>query len=241
MRKISLIFVLLTILSVFASAQRIGTLRGRIFNANDKTVLPGANVWVEVNGSKIGASSDVHGYFTIKPLNPGTYTVYITYMGFENVTIHKVNVVADKLNFMRDIYLEEKGIVIDGKVATIVSNKRRLIDPEDPSRMSFIKDEIDVIPDSRDIISLVASVSPEIYVSEDRKRIHFRGSRNGTVAFIVDGIRMRGNEANIPGGAIGSMTVYTGGVPAKYGDFTGGVVVIETMTYSDYLNLRSIE
>jgi len=241
MRKISLIFILLTILSVFASAQRIGTLRGRIFNANDNIALPGANVWVEVNGSKIGASSDVYGYFTIKPLNPGIYTVYISYMGFEDVTIKKVNVIADKLNLMRDIYLEEKGIVIDGKVATIVSNKRRLIDPEDPSRISFIKEEIDIIPDSRDMISLVASVSPEIYVSEDRKRIHFRGSRNGTVAFIVDGIRMRGNEANIPGGSIGSMTVYTGGVPAKYGDFTGGVVVIETMTYSDYLNLRSME
>jgi len=34
---------------------------------------------------------------------------------------------------------------------------------------------------------------------------------------------------------IGNMTVYTGGVPAKYGDFTGGVVVIESKSYSDYV------
>ncbi len=238
MRKISLIFVLLTLLSVFASAQRIGTLRGRIFNANDNTTLPGANVWVEVNGHMIGASSDADGFFTIKPLNPGMYTLHITYMGFEDVTITQVSVVADKLNLMRDIYLKEKGIIIDGKIATIVANERRLIDVEDPSRMSFIKEDIEMVPDSRDVMSLIDAVSSEIYVSEDRKRVHFRGSRDGTVAFIVDGIRMRNNEANIPGGAIGSMTVYTGGVPAKYGDFTGGVVIIETMTYSDYLSLR---
>ncbi len=238
MRKINLLFVLFSLISVFSSAQSVGTLRGRIFNANDKTTLPGANVWVEVNGNKIGASSDVNGYFTIKPLNPGIYTLHISYMGFEDVSITNVNVVADNLNQMKDIYLREKGIDIGGKVVTIIPDERRLIDPESPSRMKFIKEDIDMIPDSRDIISLIATVSPDVYVSEDRKNIHFRGARNGTVAFIVDGIRMRGNEANIPGGAIGSMTVYTGGIPARYGDFTGGVVVIETMTYSDYLNLH---
>jgi len=230
---------MLTFLSLFVSAQSVGALRGRIFNANDSNTLPGANVWVEVNGIKTGASSDVHGFFTIKPLNPGIYTLHISYMGFEDVSITNVNVVADQLNQMKDIYLHEKGIMIGGEPATIVPDTRRLINPESPSRMSFIKEDIDMIPDARDIGSLIASVAPDVYVSEDRKKIHFRGARDGTTAIIVDGIRMRGNEANIPGGAIGSMTVYRGGIPARYGDFTGGVVVIETMAYSDFLAMRS--
>ena len=240
MRKISLIFVLLTILSVFTSAQRIGTLRGRIFNANDNKTLPGANVWVEVNGSKVGASSDVEGFFTIKPLNPGVYTLHISFMGFEDVAITNVNVVADKLNQMKDIYLNEKGMMVKGGTVTIRPDDRNLIDPEGPSRISLLKGDIDIIPE-HDIGSYVASASSDIYVSDDRKRIHFRGSRDGTVAFFVNGIRMNSDEVNVPTGAISSMTVYRGGVPAKYGDFTGGVVVIETMTYSDYLSLRSVE
>jgi hypothetical protein len=239
MRKISLTLVLILLFTGFSVAQNTGTLRGRIFNANDNTTLPGANVWVMVNGSKVGASSDKDGFFTIKPLNPGIYTVHISYMGYENVSITNVNVVADNLNQMKDIYLKEEGIMIGGKPVIITPNERRLINPESPSRMTLIKDDIDMIPDKRDIVSLVASAAPDIYVSEDRKRIHFRGARHGTTAFIVDGIRYRVNEVNVPGGAIASMTVYRGGVPAKYGDFTGGVVVIETMTYSDYVNMRA--
>lgn len=40
-------------------------------------------------------------------------------------------------------------------------------------------------------------------------------------------------EIGIPGLAIGAMKVYTGGVPAKYGDVNGGVIVVETKSYFD--------
>ena len=29
------------------------------------------------------------------------------------------------------------------------------------------------------------------------------------------------------------MSVYTGGLPARYGDVTGGVIVVETKTYGE--------
>ena len=45
-----------------------------------------------------------------------------------------------------------------------------------------------------------------------------------------------GGDANIPGLAIGSVKVYTGGVPARYGDFTGGCIVIETQSYFNWLS-----
>jgi hypothetical protein len=38
-----------------------------------------------------------------------------------------------------------------------------------------------------------------------------------------------------PSMAIGSIMVYTGGVPSKYGDYSGGVVVVETMSYFDWV------
>jgi hypothetical protein len=34
------------------------------------------------------------------------------------------------------------------------------------------------------------------------------------------------------------MTVYAGGIPARYGDFTGGVIVVETMGYFDWLKMQ---
>jgi len=38
---------------------------------------------------------------------------------------------------------------------------------------------------------------------------------------------------NIPGTSIGGVSVYAGGVPAKYGDTTGGVIIMETKSYFD--------
>jgi hypothetical protein len=40
-------------------------------------------------------------------------------------------------------------------------------------------------------------------------------------------------DIGIPGQAIGSLKVYTGGVPARYGDLSGGVIVVETKSYFD--------
>ena len=40
-------------------------------------------------------------------------------------------------------------------------------------------------------------------------------------------------EIGIPGLAVGSIKVYTGGIPSNYGDVTGGVIVVETTSYFD--------
>jgi len=51
----------------------------------------------------------------------------------------------------------------------------------------------------------------------------------------VDGIKIQGGNMSVPGRGVGSVSLYTGGVPAAYGDFTGGVIIIETKSYSDWL------
>lgn len=53
-----------------------------------------------------------------------------------------------------------------------------------------------------------------------------RGGRSDANAFYIDGIRVR--ESQIPNSTIGSVTVISGGIPANYGDVTGGVFLIET-------------
>jgi hypothetical protein len=51
----------------------------------------------------------------------------------------------------------------------------------------------------------------------------------------IDGVKVVAGEVpNVPSTAIQNLTVYTGGIPAKYGDMTGGVVVIETKGYMDF-------
>ena len=51
--------------------------------------------------------------------------------------------------------------------------------------------------------------------------------------YFLDGMKITGSLPSVPSAGIARMDVYTGGVPAKYGDFTGGVVVIETKSYNE--------
>lgn len=77
-------------------------------------------------------------------------------------------------------------------------------------------------------IAVVAATTPGVFQSDDRSDdLFIRGSRVGSTVYIIDGQKVRGNP-NLPLNAISQMQVVMSGVPAEYGDFTGGAVVIET-------------
>ncbi len=67
--------------------------------------------------------------------------------------------------------------------------------------------------------------------------LNFRGSRSDAVNYYIDGIKVIGNP-KIPQSAINQLTVYTGGLPANYGDVTGGIISIETKSSKSYASER---
>jgi outer membrane receptor protein involved in Fe transport len=96
---------------------------------------------------------------------------------------------------------------------------------------ALTSEEIERSPDKFNIKNLVTSMSPDVKVSEDGE-LMFRGARKGDMVYMMDG--MKSNEVStVPSCAIGRVMVYTGGLPAKYGDTLGGVVVMETKGYFD--------
>ena len=54
-----------------------------------------------------------------------------------------------------------------------------------------------------------------------------RGSRENATAYYVDGIKVRG-AIGVPTSGIEQITVVTGGLPAQYGDATGGIIAVTT-------------
>ena len=69
--------------------------------------------------------------------------------------------------------------------------------------------------------------------------LFFRGSRSENMCYFVDGVKLGARLSGVPNDAISSMSVYTGGLPARYGDVTGGVVAIETKSYFDLYQQRN--
>lgn len=231
MRKI-VILITMMCLSALMFAQNPGEIKGKIIDAKTKELLTGATIYVDYMGEKIATFADKDGRFTIKPLNPGTYNVYVVFLGYDTVFYPNIKVNSDKMTFLEDTYLEEskKGVVLDG--FTIKGVK-----PIDPTSIKIIDaGALGAMPDGKNISTSLRNNFSDISVSDDGEEIYFRGSRNGDAVYYVDGVKSRDSDPHVPGCAIGSMAVYTGGVPANYGDFTGGVVVIETKSYYSWLN-----
>ena len=60
-----------------------GTISGSINDANNGDPLLGANVIIKETSQ--GASTDTDGHFTISRVNPGNYTLIVTYIGYQTL------------------------------------------------------------------------------------------------------------------------------------------------------------
>ncbi len=231
MKKLLFISIIL-ILSANIIFSQSGSLKGKIFD-EDNNPMPFAHVYVEIAGSKVGDVTDIDGNYFIKAINPGLCDIKITSTGYPNLTILGVYVKPEGITFVANQKMD-KG---DGVMLTeiVVTGGKRLIDPGDPSAMTTLGAELEKMPDSRNLPKMLTTLSSSIKVSDDGNDIIIRGSRPGSSSYFVDGVKVD-NLSSVPGTGIASLTVYTGGIPAKYGDITGGVVIIESKTYFDFLN-----
>jgi len=220
LRKIYLIATLV-LTSSLAMAQT-GSLKGVITDAMSGESIPFANLIAEKNGSQIaGTTTDFDGNFTIKPLEPGTYTIKATFVGYGTVEVTGVIVSANKITF-QDLKLQQ-GVAI-GEVK-VIAYKKPLLDQDNLSGETKTAEEIVALP-TRSIASVAASTAG-IYQQDEGDAVNVRGSRSDATEYYVDGIKVRGSMG-VPTSGIEQITVITGGVPAQYGDATGGIISITT-------------
>ncbi len=225
----NLLLGLLILLGANAFAQsNTGEIKGTVTSDLDEPI-PFAKVTVKVGEKIIGATTDFDGKFTIKPLDAGTYNVTVSAIMLEDQTINGVAVDPDKITFLNDIKLTSEAVVIEWE--------EPLIDPEDTKIETIRADQIAALPVRMDLAKIAQTLSSEISTTDDGE-IYFRGARNGDVVYFIDGVKVTGNKPALPSASINAMRVYTGGVPAKYGDTMGGVIMVETKSYFDLYNKR---
>jgi hypothetical protein len=206
-----------------------GEIKGKVFDDADKQPLPGVTVWVDQMGKKINGVSDINGKFTIKPLDPGTYIINYSFINKQKVT-QTIEVKPNMIAFAKDVYLG------DSTLPEVTINGNKLIDAEQTSLTYIPAKELKNNPNIRNIGKMIGTYQSDIKVSEDGKDAYVRGARADAIIYFVDGVKITGTVPKLPGAAINSMSIYTGGVPAKYGDMMGGVIAIETKSYFQLYN-----
>lgn len=218
-------------------SQTSGSIKGKVTDKKAGTTIPFASVYIELGGQKSGVATNADGEFHLKALPSGTYDLHVTCMGYSEYILTGVKVLPGRPTFLSDIPLSEASIVIGGKDGvTVISDRyvKKLIDPLDPIQKDLPAEDIEKMAGNRSIKDLARVVSPEVQIPDNGEGVIIRGARSGSSQYIIDGVKTE-NAPVVSVFAIKNFSVYTGGVPAPYGDLTGGVIIIETKSYFDFV------
>ena len=75
-----------------AQAQETGSVTGTVVDAQNGETLPGANV--SIVGTQRGTATNANGQYTIQNVQPGTYSLRASFVGFQAQVVEQVEVAA---------------------------------------------------------------------------------------------------------------------------------------------------
>lgn len=211
------------------NSQNVGELKGTITDASSGTTIPGASVSYSRNGMLFGAVTDSSGVYALKPLEPGNYDFVFSFLGYNRIELKEVYVSAGTITW-RDVKLSSDNSL---PPVIIIVDREPLI-RRDETLTGFKLLPADIKYSAERDIKELAMRSSAVYQKREGGALNIRGGRDNATQFIVDGMKMIG-DFSLPKAAIKEMFVITGGIPAMYGDVTGGIVVIVTKSYADYV------
>jgi hypothetical protein len=204
-------------------AANVGKIVGRITDLESGKPLIGANVIIE--DIYQGSTTDESGDFSILNVHPGSYTISISYIGYEIVSQVGLKVNSDKTTHIDKALKKE---VIKGSIVTVIA-EAPLIDKSNTASKHIVTSEMiakQPIQDIRDVLETQAGIFQNT----------FRGDSRAQSVFFINGISTNSGlfSDNFTGfnlSAIQEISVMTGGYSAEYGEARAAVVnVVEKMT-----------
>jgi hypothetical protein len=217
-------------MSVSSFAQEIA---GTVLD-NKKQPMINAAIQVFQGGIlKGGVVTDYDGNYVVKPLDPGYYDVVMLYPSFDSFVVKGVIVSGGaRTTVNATMRLSETGKVLKGVVIT--AYQKPIVDKDKPGAVILTRKEIQTIPtmETKDLVGL----TPALYQSQRGKDVSIGGARTSGTLYIIDGVQVQGQAGvNMSQNSVDQLEVITSGIPAKYGDVSGGVVSITSRGMSQKL------
>ena len=255
---ISLITLLLT-LSVFSQEQSDldkirqrqnqlgGTLSGKIVDQKSGDDIIGANIYIV--DTKLGASTDIDGKFIIKRIPEGKYIVRVSFLGYETKSISDVEIKLNEITSLNVSISEDQGIqqqevvvsasVIKSGEGAILAERKKASSIGDGISSEQMKKAPDAT--SGDALKRVTGVS-----IVDNKFIFVRGVTDRYNQTTLNGASVPSTSVDkksfsfdmLPSNLLDNMNVAKTASPDLPGDFTGGLVQINTLDVPERLSVK---
>jgi len=198
-------------------AQTTGKIAGRVIDKETKEPLIGANVFIE--GSSVGAATDLNGEFFIINIPPGNYLLNIQMIGYVKFQARDLRVSVNRTSY---INAELTPTVLEGETIIVQAKKITTKKDQTSSVRNVSSRQIEMLPveDIGSVVNLQAGVVNG----------HFRGGRSNEVSFMIDGIQVievfggENSAVNIEKEVVDELEVITGTFNAEYGRAMSGVV-----------------
>jgi hypothetical protein len=199
-----------------------GSIMGQVTDPETKEPIEFATVVLNCQGVEKVYVTDVKGYYYASNIPAGTYTITASYIG-KTMQLPPISIGSDETRQV-DIAMGSSinlgGITYVGK-----KSEKPLLNIFDPTAQTLNKKDLEDAP-----ILNVKQIPALMNLQEVDGNYYVRGSREGGLAWYIDGCKIMG-DPNIPVSGVQIFRTYANFIPAKYGDTTGGVVAIETRNW----------
>ncbi len=237
--NLKFLLILFTLLSVQSFAQGKGSLSGILKDESTNETLIGANVLVV--GSSLGASTDLDGYYIVKGIPAGKYTVKFSFISYQSITVENVRIESGeetKINIALKPVSTEIGEVVvtaelikstEGALLNIQKNSSNIVDGLSAELIGKNNSS-----DGTDILTRMTGVT----VSEG-KYAFVRGIGDRYNNTMLNGANLPSTDPEkksfsydiFPASLIENVLTSKTFTPDKPADFSGGLVEINTIEF----------
>ncbi len=188
----------------------------------------GAVVMIVAGGPRLGGSTDLDGNFTFHSLTPGSYDIQAQMLSYKKYIKTGIPVSAGQTS-----YTTFPMQIIDCDSCENVVTITATVSPVDPTFSTVQSINATQVKhmavDRSNVVDMVTGTNSQVSEGKGGQLV-MRGAREGASNIYVDGEQMYGT-AGVCGESIEQVTVLSGGIPASYGDLTGGAVIITTKSF----------
>ncbi len=219
--------LLLLLVPIFLFAQSSGKIAGVVVDKSTGDPLPGVNVILE--GTTMGSSTDIDGYYVILNVPVGVYTIRANYIGYKDVVIENVRVSA---GITTEINFQLEPTTLELEEAVVVTAERPLVEKNVTQSISLITNkQIEALP-VRGFTNLL-QIANSVVVQDNE--IHIRGGRVDEVGYYLDGASTVNPLTNrqavhVIQEAVEEFQVLAGGYTAEFGGANAGIIRTELKT-----------
>ncbi|MFB0516091.1 MAG: carboxypeptidase-like regulatory domain-containing protein, partial [Candidatus Neomarinimicrobiota bacterium] len=202
-----------------------GKIAGKVYDAETNQPLPGANVVIE--GTTLGAATDMDGNYFILNVRPGEYIVTASVIGYVQVRTTDVIV---QMGLTTPLDFPLNPTTIEGEEVTVIAE--RPVIQTDVGNSGTILDgsELTALP----VTSFKDILDKQMGIEEvDARGLFMRGQRQNSISLMIDGIETRDNideqvYTRVNPDEVEQAEISAGGYDASYGNATAGMINLVT-------------